>query len=99
MALVTVAAATLPSVPLDFLGNRDRILESIRIAKEKGATLRTGPELEIPGYACLDHHLEGDTFLHSIEVLADIISNDVCRGMLIDVGRKCTCTAIPISLS
>jgi NAD+ synthase (glutamine-hydrolysing) len=59
MALVTVAAATLPSVPLDFLGNRNRILESIRIAKEKGATLRTGPELEIPGYSCLDHHLEG----------------------------------------
>ncbi|PFH55100.1 hypothetical protein XA68_10749 [Ophiocordyceps unilateralis] len=67
MFLVTVAAATLPSVPLDFLGNRDRILESIRIAKEKGAALRTGPELEIPGYACLDHHLEGDTFLHSWE--------------------------------
>lgn len=50
MEFVTVAAASLPSVPLDFLGNRDRILESIRVAKEKGATLRTGPELEIPGY-------------------------------------------------
>jgi NAD+ synthase (glutamine-hydrolysing) len=50
MEFVTVAAATLPSVPLDFLGNRDRILESIRVAKEQGATLRTGPELEIPGY-------------------------------------------------
>ncbi|KND93209.1 Glutamine-dependent NAD(+) synthetase [Tolypocladium ophioglossoides CBS 100239] len=86
MALVTVAAATLPSVPLDFLGNRDRILESIRIAKEKGATLRTGPELEIPGYGCLDHHLEGDTFLHSLEVLADIISDEVCQDMLIDLG-------------
>ncbi|KAL7792921.1 glutamine-dependent NAD(+) synthetase with GAT domain-containing protein [Trichoderma ceciliae] len=86
MALVTVAAATLPSVPLDFLGNRDRILESIRLAKEKGATLRTGPELEIPGYAALDHHLEGDTFLHSWEVLADIISDKICQGMLIDLG-------------
>ncbi|KAF4591371.1 Glutamine-dependent NAD(+) synthetase [Ophiocordyceps camponoti-floridani] len=86
MFLVTVAAATLPSVPLDFLGNRHRILESIRIAKEKGAVLRTGPELEIPGYACLDHHLEGDTFLHSWEVLADIISDEVCKGMLIDLG-------------
>ncbi|KAI5859874.1 glutamine-dependent NAD(+) synthetase with GAT domain-containing protein [Durotheca rogersii] len=86
MALVTVAAATLPSVPLDFLGNRNRILESIRIAKEKGATLRTGPELEIPGYGALDHHLEGDTFLHSTEVLAEIISDEVCRGMLIDLG-------------
>jgi NAD+ synthase (glutamine-hydrolysing) len=65
MSFITVAAATLPSVPLDFAGNRDRILESIRLAKEMGATLRTGPELEIPGYGCLDHHLEGDTFLHS----------------------------------
>jgi hypothetical protein len=29
------------------------------IAKSKGATLRVGPELEIPGYGCLDHFLEG----------------------------------------
>lgn len=65
MSFITVAAATLPSVPLDFGGNRDRILQSIKIAKQKRATLRTGPELEIPGYGCLDHHLEGDTFLHS----------------------------------
>ncbi|RDA88491.1 hypothetical protein CP532_6618 [Ophiocordyceps camponoti-leonardi (nom. inval.)] len=86
MKLVTVAAATLPSIPLDFLGNRDRILESIRLAKEKGAKLRTGPELEIPGYACLDHHLEGDTFLHSWEVVADILSDEVCQGILIDLG-------------
>ncbi|KAI1880261.1 hypothetical protein JX265_001882 [Neoarthrinium moseri] len=86
MSFVTVAAASLPSVPLDFEGNRDRILESIRIAKEKGARLRTGPELEIPGYGCLDHHLEGDTFLHSWEVLAEIISDPVCKDMLIDLG-------------
>lgn len=86
MSFITVAAATLPSVPLDFQGNRDRILESIRIAKQKGATLRTGPELEIPGYGCLDHHLEGDTFLHSWEMLAHIISDPICKDMLIDVG-------------
>ncbi|KAL5612609.1 uncharacterized protein BROUX77_002765 [Berkeleyomyces rouxiae] len=58
MSFITVAAATLPSVPLDFGGNKARILESIRVAKEKGALLRTGPELEVPGYGCLDHHLE-----------------------------------------
>lgn len=45
MAYVTVAAATLPSVPLDFEGNLKRILESIKIAKAKGAKLRTGPEV------------------------------------------------------
>lgn len=65
MGFVTVAAATLPSVPMDFAGNRDRILESIRMAKAAGALIRTGPELEIPGYGCLDFHLEGDTFQHS----------------------------------
>ncbi|KAI1171259.1 NAD+ synthase [Nemania sp. FL0916] len=86
MSFLTVAAATLPSVPLDFQGNRDRILESIRIAKAKGATVRTGPELEVPGYGCLDHHLEGDTFAHSWEVVADIISDEVCKDMLIDLG-------------
>ncbi|KAH8816657.1 hypothetical protein F5884DRAFT_896414 [Xylogone sp. PMI_703] len=86
MAFITLAAATLPSVPLDFKGNRDRILESIRIAKAQGATLRTGPELEIPGYGCLDHHLENDTFVHGFEVLAEIISDPVCKDMLIDLG-------------
>ena len=29
-------------------GNLERIVESIKIAKERGATLRVGPELEIP---------------------------------------------------
>ena len=45
MSFLTVAAATLPSVPLDFEGNRDRILKSIKAAKGMGATIRTGPEV------------------------------------------------------
>ncbi|KAI0553618.1 NAD+ synthase [Xylaria curta] len=89
MSFLTVAAATLPSVPLDFEGNRDRILESIKIAKGMGARVRTGPELEIPGYGCLDHHLEGDTFAHSWEVLAQIISDEACKDMLVDLGMGC----------
>ncbi|KAI0539198.1 carbon-nitrogen hydrolase [Xylaria digitata] len=86
MSFLTVAAATLPSVPLDFEGNRDRILESIKVAKSMGARIRTGPELEIPGYGCLD---QGDTFAHSWEVLAQIISDEVCKDMLIDLGMGC----------
>ncbi|KAI1736880.1 NAD+ synthase [Xylaria scruposa] len=89
MSFLTVAAATLPSVPLDFEGNRDRILESIKVAKSMGARVRTGPELEIPGYGCLDHHLEGDTFAHSWEVLAQIISDEACKDMLVDLGMGC----------
>jgi len=38
----------------------ERILESIVVAKSRGATVRVGPELEIPGYGCLDHFLEGE---------------------------------------
>jgi NAD+ synthase (glutamine-hydrolysing) len=41
-------------------GNLERILESIVVAKARGATVRVGPELEIPGYGCLDHFLEGE---------------------------------------
>ena len=55
------------------------------------------------GYSCLDHHLEGDTCTHSFEVLADIISDEACKGMVIDVGMpvrhrnvlynaRCLCT-------
>lgn len=44
----TLATCSLNQWALDFDGNRDRILESIQIAKEKGASLRVGPELEIP---------------------------------------------------
>lgn len=45
--LITVATCSLNQWALDFEGNLERILESIRIAKEQGATLRVGPELEI----------------------------------------------------
>lgn len=44
----------------DIKGNYERILKSIEIAKSRGASLRVGPELEIPGYGCLDHFLEGE---------------------------------------
>ncbi|KAI0201040.1 NAD+ synthase [Astrocystis sublimbata] len=89
MQFLTVAAATSISVPLDFEANGARILESIKIAKQKGATLRTGPELELVGYGALDHFLEGDTFAHSWEMLAKIISDEVCKDMLVDVGMGC----------
>ncbi|KAG9255412.1 glutamine-dependent NAD(+) synthetase [Emericellopsis atlantica] len=85
-AFLTVCAASAPSCPLDFQGNLRRILQSIKEAKEAGATLRCGSELEICGYGCLDFHLESDTEMHSWEVLGEIISDPICKDMLIDVG-------------
>lgn len=84
--LVTLATCSLNQWALDFEGNAARIIESIRRAKAAGATLRVGPELEITGYGCLDHFLEGDTFLHSWEMLARIIDHPDCQDILVDVG-------------
>lgn len=83
---VTVAVCTLNQWALDFAGNVARILESIRLAKEAGATYRTGPELELCGYSCEDHFLESDTLLHSWETLLEILISPIAEDMLIDVG-------------
>ncbi|XP_055587043.1 glutamine-dependent NAD(+) synthetase isoform X2 [Uranotaenia lowii] len=83
---VTVAVATLNQWALDFEGNMSRIMESILEARELGATYRTGPELEVSGYSCEDHFREPDTYLHSWEILLEIMMSPVCQNMLIDVG-------------
>lgn len=45
MPNVVVAACSLNQWALDWDGNLERIIESIRLAKKKGARLRVGPEL------------------------------------------------------
>jgi NAD+ synthase (glutamine-hydrolysing) len=45
--LVKLASCSLSQWALDFDGNLQRILESIRRAKKQGAAYRLGPELEI----------------------------------------------------
>ncbi|KAK2624616.1 hypothetical protein QTJ16_005809 [Diplocarpon rosae] len=84
--LITVATCSLNQWALDFEGNLVRIIESIVKAKQAGASLRVGPELEIPGYGCLDHFLEDDTTLHSWEVLSQLMQHPECQDILIDVG-------------
>ncbi|KAL1741215.1 hypothetical protein HDZ31DRAFT_45915 [Schizophyllum fasciatum] len=89
--LITLATCvSLNQWALDFEGNLERILTSIRIAKERGATMRVGPELEIPGYGCYDHFLEGDTELHSWEALQKILSSDATVGIVCDIGMPVT---------
>ncbi|KAF9005960.1 hypothetical protein BDQ17DRAFT_1352471 [Cyathus striatus] len=88
--LITLATCSLNQWALDFQGNYERIMKSIAIAKSRGATLRVGPELEIPGYGCQDHFLEGDTALHSWEVLAHILASDATIGIVCDIGMPIT---------
>ncbi|EXA50769.1 NAD+ synthase (glutamine-hydrolysing) [Fusarium oxysporum f. sp. pisi HDV247] len=84
--LITLATCSLNQWVLDWEGNLKRIRKSIILAKEAGATLRTGPELEITGYGCLDHFLEADVYEHSLESLLAILTDTELHGILIDVG-------------
>jgi len=68
-----LATCNLNQWAMSFDHNKFNIIESIKIAKSKGATYRLGPELEVSGYGCEDHFYELDTVKHSWEVLADIL--------------------------
>ncbi|MCJ1447106.1 MAG: glutamine-dependent NAD(+) synthetase [Stictis urceolatum] len=84
--LATLATCQLNQHAMDFEGNAARIIESIHRAKALSATLRTGPELEVTGYGCLDHFKESDTFLHSWEMLERIMRDEGCQDIVVDVG-------------
>lgn len=86
MKLVTLATCNLNQWALDFEGNLQRTAASIRIAKEKGARYRLGPELELPGYGCQDSFLEGDTLRHSWECLADLLKGNLTNDIICDIG-------------
>lgn len=81
-----MASCNLNQWAMDFDGNLERVVSSIKIAKEKGASYRLGPELELSGYGCEDHFLETDTFQHCDESLAEILSGDLTDGILCDIG-------------
>lgn len=81
-----VATCCLNQWAMDFKGNFERILASITEAKNQQANYRVGPELEISGYSCEDHFLEGDTLLHSLEVLAELLLQPACRDIIVDTG-------------
>ena len=83
--LVDIAICSLNQWALDFIGNKKRIIQSIREAAEKGCKYRSGPELEICGYSCQDHFLEPDTELHCWEMLVDIIEATP-DDIIVDVG-------------
>lgn len=95
MRLTKVATCSLNQWAMDFEGNLGRIVTSIRRSREVGARIRVGPELEIPGYGCEDHFLEADTFAHSAEVIAALISGGHTDDMLVDVGAPILHRGIP----
>ena len=81
-----LATCNMSQWALDFSGNKERIIKSIRMAKDQGCGLRLGSELEITGYSCEDHFLEIDTVNHSWEILAEILATDATKNIICCVG-------------
>ncbi|KAE9451084.1 hypothetical protein C3L33_16995, partial [Rhododendron williamsianum] len=87
MRLLKVATCNLNQWAMDFDCNLNNIKESITRAKQSGAAIRLGPELEITGYGCEDHFLELDTVLtRKWECLKDILLGDWTDGILCSFG-------------
>ncbi len=83
---IKLATCTLNQWAMDFIGNKERIIESLRICKENNVSIRVGPELEVTGYSCEDHFLEIDTIIHSWEVLVCVVNSGYTKNMLCDIG-------------
>ncbi|CAN8064727.1 unnamed protein product [Agarophyton chilense] len=86
MSTITVATCSLNQWAMDFDGNLNRTKLSITKARHQGARYRLGPELEISGYGCEDHFLELDTFTHTWECIAELISEGFSDDIVLDIG-------------
>ncbi|RDI87274.1 hypothetical protein Vi05172_g2917 [Venturia inaequalis] len=84
--LITVATCSLRQWSLQYKENTDRIVQSIKKAKEAGARVRVGSELEICGYGCADHFREQDLYMHCWKMLERILSDEELHGIIVDVG-------------
>jgi NAD+ synthase (glutamine-hydrolysing) len=84
MLKVRLAAAALNQTPLDWQGNRDRILAAIEAARAQEAAILCLPELCISGYGCEDQFFSTGVQKASLDSLAEILP--ATRGMVVGLG-------------
>lgn len=84
MRLIKLSAAALNQTPLDWNGNRERILAAIAAARADGASLLLLPELCVSGYGCEDAFFSAGLHAVALDVLDEIVP--ATRGMIVAVG-------------
>lgn len=84
MNRLAVAAAALNQTPLDWDGNRDRVLAAIERARGLGVSWLCLPELCLTGYGCEDAFHAPGTWARALEVLEEV--RVATAGMLVSVG-------------
>ena len=81
---INVAAASVNQIPLDWDGNRDRIVSAIDQAKKDGAAVICLPELCITGYGCEDMFLAPEVGETAWKVLEQLIPHS--KDLVVAVG-------------
>ncbi|MDW7693260.1 NAD(+) synthase [Flammeovirgaceae bacterium SG7u.111] len=85
MKLIKIGGATLNQTPLDWDGNKNRILEAIAIAQAEKVSVLCLPELCISGYGCEDAFYSQGVLQTSQEILVEILPHTtdiaVCVGL------------------
>ena len=84
MKLIRVGAAVLNQTPLDWDGNRARIVGAIETARAAGVSVLCLPELCITGYGCEDAFQSPGVHALSLEVLREILPHT--HGMIVSLG-------------
>ncbi len=84
MLLIKVAGAELNQTPMDWAGNRSRIIAAIQSARAQRVSVLCLPELCISGYGCEDMFYAPGLHRTALENLAAIASHT--QGMAVLVG-------------
>ncbi len=91
MQRLRLAAAAVNQTPLDWEGNRDRLLAAIHDARQAEASILCLPELAISGYGCEDQFFSAGVQQTSLDMLGEIVPATpgmvVCVGLPVIVGR------------
>lgn len=84
MKRIKVAAGVLNQTPLDWDGNRDRIVEAIGLARDRGASILCLPELCVTGYGCEDMFHSPGVVETALETLGEILPRT--KGIVVSLG-------------
>jgi NAD+ synthase (glutamine-hydrolysing) len=84
MHKLRLAAAALNQTPMDWEGNRGRILAAIEAARAGEASILCLPELCVSGYGCEDQFFSAGLQKTTLDMLAEIMP--ATRGMAVALG-------------
>ena len=81
---IRVGAGCLNQIPMDWYGNRRRILETIQQARDAEVSILCLPELAITGYGCEDQFLSHEVTERAWDSLLQIVPKT--EGLVVAVG-------------